>query len=323
MDALTFSIAPDEFLGLSALAGLDRQADTSHPDGAADAVTDAEVLGRARTLMRDALADKLAAADLPWAPPAEAVRQHAAEAAKRTDDLDELAANDRVRKDAAYVLVVAGLITLVGGYAGGWNWTGFQQNGQVWDWLNLLLFPVVLGTIPLWITNRPYIGKGRKIMYGAFIVAFAGFVLAGYLVPINWSGFYGMTLWNWIEMLALPAALAITAALTGRGIRYRGRLLRPYEKGIVIALVAGWVVTVIGGYALRWTWTGYVGNTLWDWLQKLLAPVILPAIVLPFLIKWVSGNAAGRAARAHEAPAVPASLTVPPTAAASEAAERG
>ena len=74
---------------------------------------------------------------------------------------------------------------------------------------------------------------------------------------------------------------------------------------MVIALVAGWIVTVIGGYALHWTWTGYSGNTLWDWLQMLLVPLVFPAILLPFLLKWISGNAAERAAMAHEAPVVP------------------
>ena len=150
--------------------------------------------------------------------------------------------------------------------------------------------------------------KGWRIVYGAFIVAFTGFAIAGYLVPISWTGFSDQRLWNWIELLVLPAALAIAAALTGRRIRYQGRLLRPYEQGMVIALAAGWIVTVIGGYALRWTWTGYSGNTLWDWLQMLLVPLVFPTILLPFLLKWVSGNAAKRAAMAHEAPVVPSAV---------------
>ena len=207
-----------------------------------------------------------------------------------------------MRRDATYVLVVAGLVALIGGYAGPWKWTGFEANGQVWDWLNLLLLPVVLGTIPLWIQNREYIGKGRRIIYGAFLVAFTGFVIAGYLVPISWTGFSNQKLWNWIELLVLPAALAITAALTSRGIRYQGRLLRPYERGMVIALMAGWIITIIGGYALQWAWTGYPKNTLWDWLEMLLVPLVFPTILLPFLLKWTSGNAAERAAISHEAP---------------------
>lgn len=304
MTVLTLPIAPDEFLGLSALVELGRTADADHPSATAGAITDADIVGQARALMRSALADKLTAANLSWAPSADAVKEHAAEATEPTGRLHKFADNATVRRDASYVLVAAGLAALVGGYAGPWKWTGFEANGQVWDWLNLLLLPVVLGTIPLWIQHREYIGKSRRIIHGAFIVAFTGFVLAGYLVPVSWTGFSGQTLWNWIELLVLPAALAITAALAGRGGRYQVRLLRPYERGMVIALVAGWIVTVIGGYALRWTWTGYPGNTLWDWLQMLLVPLVFPTILLPFLLGWISGDAAKRAAMAHEAPAV-------------------
>ena len=302
MAVMTLTIEPDELLGLSALVELGRTAVAGQPDAMDDAITDADIVGQARVLMRSALADRLAAADLSWAPSTDAVREHAAEAAEPVGGLRKLADNQTMRKDATYVLVVAGLVALVGGYAGPWRWTGFEANGQVWDWLNLLLVPVVLGAIPLWIQDREYIGMGRRIIYGAFIVAFTGFVIAGYLVPVSWTGFSEQKLWNWIGLLVLPAALAVTAALTSRGIRYQGRLLRPYERGMVIALVAGWVVTVIGGYALQWTWTGYSGNTLWDWLQMLLVPLVFPTILLPFLLKWISGNAAERAATAHEAP---------------------
>ncbi len=56
-----------------------------------------------------------------------------------------------------------------------------------------------------------------------------------------------------------------------------------------------WTVTIIGGYALRWTWTGYQANTHWDWLQLLLLALVVPAILLPAALKSVSGKAAQRA----------------------------
>ena len=61
------------------------------------------------------------------------------------------------------------------------------------------------------------------------------------------------------------------------------------------AFAVGWIVTVIGGYVLRWSWTGYAGNTLWDWLTLLLLPLVFPTILLPALLRWISGNAAARA----------------------------
>jgi hypothetical protein len=291
--AVTFTIEPDEFLGLTALVDLGQTAN----GGSTDTVT------QAKTLMRRALADKLEDAGLPWAPSAEAVKQRAAEAAEPETAMRRLMESKRIRKDVACALAVAMLVALWGGYARGWQWTGFQGNGQLWDWLHLLLLPVVIGTIPLWIKNRDYISRARHVTYAVVIVAWTGFVIAGYLVPLTWTGFGGQTLWDWFELLLLPTALAATMALTSmRGSLPKVlRSLRPHQKGIMAALAVGWIVTVIGGYALRWVWTGYAGNTLWDWLQLLLLPLVFPTILLPALLKWVSGNAAGRASEAHEA----------------------
>ena len=123
--AATFTIEPDEFLGLSALIDLGQ---TANGDGT-DTVT------QAKTLMRRALADKLEDAERPGAPSAEAVKQCAAEAAGADTAMRRLMGSKRMRKDAAYALAVAMLVALWGGYARGWNWTGFRANGQRWDWL--------------------------------------------------------------------------------------------------------------------------------------------------------------------------------------------
>jgi hypothetical protein len=50
MAALTFTIEPDEFVGLNALAGLNRKPADSDPS----ANTNADVIGQARVLMRGA-----------------------------------------------------------------------------------------------------------------------------------------------------------------------------------------------------------------------------------------------------------------------------
>lgn len=42
------------------------------------------------------------------------------------------------------------------------------------------------------------------------------------------------------------------------------------------------------------------GNTLWDWLQLLLLPLVVPAILLPALLNWITGDAAERAATARQ-----------------------
>jgi hypothetical protein len=295
MAVLRFTIVPDEFLGLSALIELDG-ADGGGGTGSA-------VISKARALMRGALADKLQEIGLPWAPSAEAVKKRAT--AEPTSGMRALMGNKKVRKYGTSVVAVAALVALWGGYVQGWNWTGFPANGQLWLWLQLLLVPVALGTIPLWIQDREYISRPRRVAYGVVIVAWTGLVIAGYLIPLKWTGFPHKTLWDWFELILLPVAVTSTMALTSSRVRSsKARSLRPYQKGLIAALSVGWIVTVIGGYLLRWSWTGYYGNTLWDWLDLLLKPLVFPTILLPALLKWVSGNAARRASEARKAPVI-------------------
>ena len=220
--------------------------------------------------------------------------------------------NEKARKGAACLVAVTLLVGIWGGYIREWQWTGFQKNGQLWDWLNLLLLPVVLGTIPLWIQTKEYVGQGRRVIYAAAVAAWTGFVIAGYLIPLKWTGFDSQTLWNWLVLLVLPAAVATTMTLFDMSAQGSKILLRPYQKAIIAALAVGWIVTVIGGYALHWKWTGYAGNTLWDWLDMLL-PLVFPIILLPPLLKWISGNAADRASAAKEATLARTATTAGPT----------
>ena len=296
MASLTFTIELDEFRGLGALVELDKAA----AGGALGTGTDADAASKAKALMRTALAGELQEAGLPWAPSAEAAMKCAAGVAEPASGIRRIMRNETMRKAAGYMVAAVSLVVLWGGYSRGWQWTGFGENGQVWDWLTLLLLPVVLGTIPLWIQYKRFIGKGRRVIYAVVAVAWTGFVIAGYLLPITWTGFSGQKLWNWLGLLVLPAA--VTTAMTlfdmsARGVKTR---LSPYQTAIIATLATGWLVTVIGGYALQWEWTGYAGKALWDWLGLLL-PLVFPIILLPPLAQWVSGNAARRARAAQEA----------------------
>jgi hypothetical protein len=48
-------------------------------------------------------------------------------------------------------------------------------------------------------------------------------------------------------------------------------------RWVLGGVVAAFVVVVIGGYRLHWTWTGFEGNTFRDWLSLLIVPFLLPA----------------------------------------------
>ena len=65
--------------------------------------------------------------------------------------------------------------------------------------------------------------------------------------------------------MLLPAAVACGSVLPSLG-----RSLLPFQKAGAAVIVLAWIITIIGGYAWHWTWTGYQGNTLWDWLGLLL-----------------------------------------------------
>lgn len=72
------------------------------------------------------------------------------------------------------------------------------------------------------------------------------------------------------------------------GVTRRGRLW-------LVALGAGTIVIIIlayGGYFLGWNWTGFDGNTFWDWLSLLITPVTLAVISVLFSIQQNQKNLA-------------------------------
>jgi hypothetical protein len=144
-------------------------------------------------------------------------------------------------------LAVAVLVLLWGGYVQGWTWTGFRGNDQLWQWLHLLLLPVAIGTLPLWIQHPEYLSRTRRIGYLAAGAAFAALVMAGYLVPLKWTGLAGNTLWNWLQLTVLPVAV-----VSARFLSALLHSLRENQKRAIICalLAAAWALTIVGGYTL-------------------------------------------------------------------------
>lgn len=195
--------------------------------------------------------------------------------------------NTLVRWAVAITLAAVTFVLLLGGYGGHWAWTGFSSNDQLWDWLHLLLLPVALGTVPLWLQFAEHMSRARKVALFVLVLAFGGFVAAGYLMPMGWTGFSGNTLWDWLTLVILPVTV-----ITIRTWPTTRREIRSTHIAVFGTLILAWVVTLIGGYSASWTWTGYPGNTLWDWLQLLLAPLVITTVLVPMAVKWVSGDAA-------------------------------
>jgi heme/copper-type cytochrome/quinol oxidase subunit 4 len=170
------------------------------------------------------------------------------------------------------LVLVAFAVAVAGGYGLGWTWTGFADNDTAWEWLHLLVLPVVVAAIPFWYATRERLRIEWRALCAAVVLAFAALVAGGYGLDWRFTGFHGRTLWDWLELLVLPLVVALLpiwlATRTSRHPRWR----------LAFALLAlAFVVLVIGGYGLDWTWTGFSDNTLWDWLQLLLVPFALPA----------------------------------------------
>jgi hypothetical protein len=129
------------------------------------------------------------------------------------------------------------------------------------------------------------------------LVVFAALVLAGYLVPWTWTGFTGNTLWDWLSLALLPLVLA-TVSLWRTPPRWTVRHLALVAGAAVVV-----VVVVVAGYLVPWAWTGFTGNTAWDWIKLLLLPVLLPTVVLPRLLDSAEDWMASGRRRSEAGPA--------------------
>ena len=60
--------------------------------------------------------------------------------------------------------LVVFVVTLVGGYSGDWKWTGYSDNDTLWEWLELLLLPVILATAPIWLARGSEVRRDRRVI---------------------------------------------------------------------------------------------------------------------------------------------------------------
>jgi hypothetical protein len=174
-------------------------------------------------------------------------------------------------------LVVAAAAFLWGGYGAGWSWTGLSKDVALWDWFEALALPLTVGLLPLVLLQRRRLSSRLRLVLLVGLAAFAGLVLAGYLVPLGWTGFTGNTLWDWLELALLPVVLGTAAVWPAPGD------LRASHWAVIGVGVAAFVVVVLCGYLVPWAWTGFSDNKAWDWLKLLLLPVLVPTVLLPAL----------------------------------------
>jgi uncharacterized membrane protein len=174
---------------------------------------------------------------------------------------------------------IAAALVLWGGYANHWSWTGINgHTATLWDWLHLLLLPLAVGVLPIWLSRDRRLERRIKMGAIAGAAALAVIAVAGYLIPWAWTGFVGNSLWDWLNLVALPLAVAVAPAAEDLRKDWTPR-------HTTIALTGGAVfgAVVLAGYLIPWAWTGFTGNTLWAWLHLLLLPLLIPTLVVPAL----------------------------------------
>lgn len=194
----------------------------------------------------------------------------------------------RQRLLAAGAVIVAILFAVFvwGGYDLGWRWTGLSSSVHLWDWLQVGALPLAVGIAPLLLRHRRHLTRQHRTTLGVTVLVFAALVSAGYLVPLGWTGFTGNTLWDWLELMLLPLVVASASLWAGRA-----NLSRPIVLA-GLAAASAFAVLVACGYLVPWTWTGFRGNTAWDWIRLLLVPVLVPTVLLPALSHRVTNRLA-------------------------------
>jgi hypothetical protein len=181
-----------------------------------------------------------------------------------------------MRWSTAVAVVVAFAIVIWGGYGRHWSWTGISaKNATLWDWLNLLMLPIAVAILPLWASRRTRIGKRHKAIGLSVLAAFAVLVVAGYTIPWGWTGFVGNKLWDWLELLVLPLTVALIPVVLDLRENWSAR-----HSLVAMTLLGAFLVVVLGGYLGDWGWTGFHGNTLWNWLHLWLLPLLIPLLIV-------------------------------------------
>jgi heme/copper-type cytochrome/quinol oxidase subunit 4 len=124
-------------------------------------------------------------------------------------------------------------------------------------------------------TPAPIVRRSSRLV-GALLIGAAVVVVVwgGYGRGWTWTGLTAnATLWAWMKLLALPLALATLPLWLRSHGKMSGTRQAPFVAG-----VAAFAVFVFLAYWLNWAWTGFEGNTLWDWFEVLLLPVVIATV---------------------------------------------
>ncbi len=178
--------------------------------------------------------------------------------------------------------IAAAAVLLWGGYRNHWSWTGFSDNDSLWAWLQLLVLPLSLAALPILLRSHRELSSSRRVVIGTVIVGSGLLITLGYALHLTWTGFSGNTLWDWLQLLVLPVSIATARFWTTE------RTIESKHRLGVAALTIGFAVFTACAYLLPIAWTGFVGNTLWDWTKLLIVPILMPLVLVPAASRWIA-----------------------------------
>ncbi|MGD5691048.1 hypothetical protein QUT48_22720, partial [Xanthomonas citri pv. citri] len=147
--------------------------------------------------------------------------------------------------------------------------------------MQILMVPIAFAALPGVLRDHRAMHLERKLMMVGLVVTFVGFVIVSYIAPLDWTGFTGNTLWDWLSLLLLP--IAITSV---RFFRAERTLTWAHYVSAAVLLL-GFGVLIFFGYVAPWDWTGFTGNTFLDWVQLLILPILFPTVVVPAAAGWL------------------------------------
>jgi hypothetical protein len=235
----------------------------------------------------------------------------------------------------AWSAAVVIAVVVWGGYGHHWPWTGINGGtATLWDWLHLLLLPLAAATLPTWFRHDTRVHPRSKLFAVTALGLFTVVVIFGYAVPWRWTGFRGNTVWDWFNLVFLPLALVLIPWFVD--LRHNWQARHTVMTGVGLAI---FLAFVLGGYLASWTWTGFTGNTLWNWMQLLILPLLVPTVILPAFrpialrqvvyldehgnVRPPPSSEGGEPGAAAGAPAAGAASAAPPAGAASAAPPAG
>ncbi|HVB59873.1 MAG TPA: PQQ-binding-like beta-propeller repeat protein [Ktedonobacteraceae bacterium] len=129
--------------------------------------------------------------------------------------------------------------------------------------------------------------KSWRVLFGILLVAFVVFVIVAIRLGWKWTGFTANSLWDWLKYLLIPAALAFAPCLWSTMSDRQGRQQarnrwRIFWIALFAMVLIAFIIMAIGSDNWGWTWTGFAGNKLWDWISLLFLPVTLTGVTIWF-----------------------------------------